>query len=40
MLQALLFIYAKDGEIHILVLMHVKYRKKYMEENRGEKGEK
>lgn len=27
MLQALLFIYAKDEEINILLLMHIKYRK-------------
>ena len=40
MLQASVFIYAKDEEIHLLLHMHVKYRKKRMEENRGEKEEK
>lgn len=40
MLQASVFIYAKDEEIHLLLHMHAKYRKKYVEENRGEKEEK
>lgn len=40
MLQTSFFIYGEGEEIHLLMHLHVKCRKKYREKSRGEKEKK